>query len=234
MNTLKDPTVTAVLDELFDAARGDRLKFLRLLPRLAIGTLQRKSFSESVSPAALKDVYIPIDREKGGLLYVLARAVAARRIVEFGTSFGISTIYLAAAIKDNGGTGQAIGTEIEPSKQEAATKNLRAAGLADYVDIRLGDAMQTISDVEAPIDLLFMDGWKDLYLPLLEMLKPKLKPGALVVSDNIHTFKKTLAPYEQYVSSGAHGFESVTLSLPEGLAVSVFTGQRAESGSASG
>ena len=129
-----------------------------------------------MTPDAMKEVYIPIDREKGGLLYVLARSIAARRIVEFGTSFGISTICLAAAVKDNDGI-EVIGTEIEPSKREVACANLDAAGLADVVDIRLGDAMQTLEKVDAPIDLLFLDGWKDLYLPLLQMLKPKPKRG---------------------------------------------------------
>ncbi len=225
MNTLKDPKTAAELDRLFESARGDPLRFVRLIPHALKGITERKTLWEIMTPGAMKDVFIPIDREKGGLLYVLARSMAARRIVEFGTSFGISTIYLAAAIKDNDGI-EVIGTEIEPSKREAACANLTAAGLADFVDIRLGDAMQTLETVDAPIDLLFMDGWKDLYLPVLEMLKPKLKPGALVVSDNIHTFKKTLKPYEDYLSSGDNGFESITLPLTSGFAVSVYTNGR--------
>ena len=222
MNTLKNPKTAAELDRLFESARGDSLRFLRLVPHAIKGFARRKSLWEIMTPDAMKEVYIPIDREKGGLLYVLARSIAARRIVEFGTSFGISTIYLAAAVKDNDGI-EVIGTEIEPSKREVACANLDAAGLADVVDIRLGDAMQTLEKVDAPIDLLFMDGWKDLYLPLLQMLKPKLKRGALVISDNIHTFKKTLKPYETYLSSGENGFESVTLPLPSGVSVSVYT-----------
>lgn len=221
-NSLKDPVVVRELDRLFGAARGDWRHFFGLAPRVLMGILQRKTFSEIVSPTAMKDVYIPVDREKGGLLYVLARSIGAKRIVEFGTSFGISTIYLAAAVKDNGG-GIVVGTEIEPSKRETACSNIEAAGLASFVDVRLGDAMQTLMDVEAPIDLLFMDGWKDIYLPLLEMLRPKLRHGSLVLSDNIQMFQKTLAPYEEYLSSGEHGFESVTLSLPSGLSVSVYT-----------
>lgn len=222
MNTLKDPKTAAELDRLFESARRDPLRFIRLIPHALKGFMQRKSLWEILTPGVLKDVYIPVDREKGGLLYVLARSIAAQRIVEFGTSFGISTIYLAAAIKDNEGI-EVIGTEIEPSKREAACANVAAVGLLELVDIRLGDAMQTLESVDPPVDLVFMDGSKDLYLPLLKMLQPKLRPGALVVSDNMHTFKKTLEPYAAYLSSGDNGFESITLSLTSGMSVSVYT-----------
>ena len=79
---------------------------------------------------------------QGQLLYLVARALAARRIVEFGTSFGISTLYLAAAVRDNGG-GSVIGSEIEPTKHRAATAHLAEAGLAAGADVRLGDARET-------------------------------------------------------------------------------------------
>ena len=149
MNTLKDPQTAAELDRLFESAHGDPLRFIRLIPRALKGLIQHKSLWEILTPDAMKDVFIPIDREKGGLLYVLARSIAAERIVEFGTSFGISTIYLAAAVKDNNGI-EVIGTEIEPTKRETACANLAAAGLADFVDIRLGDAMLTLESVDAP------------------------------------------------------------------------------------
>jgi predicted O-methyltransferase YrrM len=169
--------------------------------------------------ARFKDVYIPISREQGRFLYLTAVAMGARRIVEFGTSFGVSTIYAAAAARDTGG--RVIGSELEPSKHERALANLAEAGLADVVEVRLGDAMETLRGVPAPIDLVLLDGWKDLYLPVLQLLEPKLRPGSVVLADNIKTFRRSLAPYVEYVQSGRQGFRSVTLPLKDGFEFSV-------------
>ena len=90
----------------------------------------------------------------------------------------------------NPGTfGQVIGSELEPHKHAVATQNLEAAGLSDIAKILLGDAMERFQTVEAPVDLVLLDGWKELYLPVVKLLKPKLRPGAVVMSDNIFTFK---------------------------------------------
>jgi predicted O-methyltransferase YrrM len=166
-----------------------------------------------------KDVYIPLSREQGRFLYLVARAIGAQRIVEFGTSFGVSTIYAAAAARDTGG--HVIGTELEPSKRERALEHLAQAGLADVVEVRLGDALETLRDVPAPIDLLLLDGWKELYLPVLRLLERKLRKGAVVLADNIKTFRRSLAPYVDYVQSGQNGFRSVTLPLKDGFEFSV-------------
>jgi predicted O-methyltransferase YrrM len=132
----------------------------------------------------VKDVHLAVARETAQLLYVLARAIKARSIVEFGTSFGISTLYLAAALKDNGG-GRVIGSEFEPSKVQAARANMAAAGLADLVDIREGDALETLArDLPESIDLVLLDGAKTLYAPVLARLAPRLRTGALIVADN--------------------------------------------------
>ncbi|MBW1902170.1 MAG: methyltransferase, partial [Deltaproteobacteria bacterium] len=121
-----DPTRT-VLDRLHAAAKRDRLRYFSLLPRLVGGFARRKTFFEIITPASMKDCYIPISREQGQFLYVSVRALQAKNIIEFGTSFAISTIYLAAALRDNG-QGVVIGTEIEPSKCSRARKNLKDAG----------------------------------------------------------------------------------------------------------
>ena len=221
--SLRDPRVRGVLDRLHRAARMDALRFIHLAPRVISGLLRRKTFAESVTPEAMKDCYIPVSRDQGRFLYLTARALGARRIVEFGTSFGISTIYLAAAVRDNGG-GIVIGTELEPSKHEWAVAHLQEAGLGDVVDVRLGDALATLKEVPEPLDLVFLDGWKDLYLPVLELLKPRLRPGSVVIADNIFTFRKSLRPYVEHMQSGANGFVSTTLSLGEGFEYSVLVG----------
>ena len=93
-----------------------------------------------------------------------------------------------------------------------------------YADVRLGDALKTLADVEAPVDMVLLDGWKDGYLPMLKMLAPKLRPKAVVLADNIYTFKKTLRSYVEYMQSGEHGFVSTTLDISDGFEMSVFTG----------
>ena len=219
MGTLDDLKVTATLDRLHAAARGDVGFFLRNLPMMVGMILGRPSPPAAELSAQFKEVYIPLSREQGRFLYLVARSIGAQRIVEFGTSFGVSTIYAAAAARDTGG--HVIGTELEPSKRERALQHLAQAGLADVAEVRLGDALETLRDVPAPIDLLLLDGWKELYLPVLRLLEGKMRKGTVVLADNIKTFRRSLAPYVDYVQSGQNGFRSVTLPLKDGFEYSV-------------
>ncbi|MBZ9866230.1 O-methyltransferase [Mesorhizobium sp. CA15] len=133
---------------------------------------------------SLKDLWLAVSPETGTLLYMLARSTGARIIVEFGTSFGISTLYLAAALRDNGG-GRLITTEFEPSKVTRAKANLTEGGLIDLVEIREGDALETLAtDLPERIDLLLLDGAKALYPEILSLVESRLRPGALVIADN--------------------------------------------------
>jgi predicted O-methyltransferase YrrM len=148
-----------------------------------------------------------VSAQTGNLLYMLVRSTNARNIVEFGTSFGISTIYLAAALKDNGG-GRLIGSEFEPGKVAAARDNLRAAGLHEFVDIRDGDALETLGrDLPAAIDLVLLDGAKSLYSKVLELLQPRLRAGALVLADNADMCPE----YVARVRSSSGGYMSVAV-----------------------
>ncbi len=177
-----------------------------------------------MTPASMKGCYLPVSREQGELLYLTARAIGARHVVEFGTSFGISTVYLSTAVRDNGG-GLVIGSEIEPSKHRQAEANLAEAALTEVSEIRLGDALETLRDLPEPIDLVLLDGWKDLYLPVLELVMPKLRPAAVVLADNIFTFRKSLRPYVEHMQSGNHGFVSTTLHVADGFEYSVYLGR---------
>jgi len=133
---------------------------------------------------SLKDLPLAVSRQTGMLLYMLARGCRARTIIEFGTSFGVSTLHLAAALRDNGG-GRLITTEFEPSKVARARSNLTAGGLIDLVEIREGDALETLSaDVPEVIDLLLLDGAKALYPEILGLLESRLRSGAFIVADN--------------------------------------------------
>jgi predicted O-methyltransferase YrrM len=220
MESLEDPKVAALLTRLHAEARGDIRYFARALPSVALAWLRdRDGWAAALEPH-LKNAFIPVEPAAGRFLYVTARAIGARHIVEFGTSFGISTLYLAAAVRDNGG-GRVIGSELEPTKHARATAHLRAAGLDGFAEVRLGDARETLAkDLPETVDLLFLDGWKDLYLEMLDLVAPRLRPGAVVVGDNVRTFKKTLAPFVARLRSG-HGFASVTLPFFSGMEYAV-------------
>lgn len=217
---LDDPRVTATLQALHARARQDVFVFMRALPSVALSVLRGRPAIDGAIPF-LKDAYIPVDPDQGKFLYVTARVLNAKRIVEFGTSFGISTIYLAAAARANGGN--VIGTELVPEKVNAARANVAQAGLAQFVNIREGDAMKTLSTLDEPIDLLLLDGWKDIYLPMVKMLTPKLRAGAAVIADNVFTFKTALRPYVEHMQNRENGFDSVTLPLGHGMEYSVRT-----------
>jgi predicted O-methyltransferase YrrM len=219
---LATPAVKDTLARLHRAARGDAFVFLRALPDALAAKARGKDMFEGIAPH-MKNAYIQISHDAGEAIYNTARAINAKRIVEFGTSFGVSTIYLAAAVRDNGG-GKVIGSELEPTKVKAARQNIAAAGLESFVDVREGDATKTLLDVEAPIDLVLLDGWKDLYIPLVKMLTPKLRKGSVVFADNIHTFKKTLRPYVTHMRDPHNGFVTTTLATGSGLEYSVFVG----------
>jgi predicted O-methyltransferase YrrM len=218
--SLNDPKVSGVLERLHGEASRQVGALARLLALGIIDAVMRRRISSAAEARRLKHVYVPTSRKQGTFLYLTARSVAARRIVEFGTSFAVSTIYLAAAVRDNAG-GRVIGSEFEPTKVAKARENLAEAGLSDIVEIREGDAQETLKDFEGTVDMVFLDGHKDLYLSILKMLTPHLRKGSVVVADNIYTFRRALAPYVQYVSDSRNGFNSVVLHLKDGTAYSV-------------
>jgi predicted O-methyltransferase YrrM len=222
-NSIREGIVRGKLDELHTAAKGDRWRFVAMSPKLLMGLLKGKALMEMISSDVMSECFIPISPEQGEFLYVTVRALGARNIVEFGTSFGISTIYLAAALKDND-SGCVISTELEPNKCRTAQKNLEEAGVAEFAEVRAGDAMETLKGLSEPVDLVLLDGWKDLYLPVLELIKPNLRPGSVVLADNIFTFRKALRPYVDYMQSGQNGFSSTTLDIGEGFEYSVYLG----------
>lgn len=218
-NTLASPRVGAVIERLFDAASRDGALGQPLLPS------GRASWSE-VSPAERSDAYaghyIPISAEAGKLLYGLTRSIRPETVVEFGTSFGVSTLYLAAAVSDNG-TGHVMTTELSESKAAGARANLDEAGVGAVVTILSGDARETLAGIEGPIGLVLLDGWKELCLPVLRLLEPKLAPGAMVAADDVSF--PTMAPYLAYVRDPANGYVTVEFPVEDGMELSCWTGK---------
>jgi predicted O-methyltransferase YrrM len=213
-NTLATPQLDAVLGRMFAAAARDEDH----VPSPPDG---RTSWATPLERAdAYQDIYIPISADAGKLLYALVRAGRPETVVEFGTSFGISTIYLAAAVTDNG-TGRVVTTELSTRKAEAARSNLQQAGVAEAATILVGDARQTLREVPGPVGLVLLDGWKDLCLPVLRLLEPKLAPGALVAADDIT--HPGMASYLDYVRDPANGYVSVAFPVEDGMEISSWT-----------
>jgi predicted O-methyltransferase YrrM len=187
MSTLTTAPLAPLLDRLFDQDTASRSEIGAAFADLSDDEQTRLMRSRSGYRdlyGRLKQVPLAVSRSTGTLLYMLARSLGARAIVEFGTSFGISTLHLAAALQDNGG-GRLITTEFEPSKAARARDNLVAAGLTDLVEIREGDALQTLrTDLPETIDLVLLDGAKGLYPDVLSLLESRLRPGAFIVADN--------------------------------------------------
>nr|WP_199047959.1 O-methyltransferase [Dyella sp. ASV24] len=207
MTTLTDTPLAPLLDRLFDEADSTSAAVIPAMAELSSEERSRLMQSKTDYRAFyghLKDLPLAVSRETGLLLYMLARGSHAQTIVEFGTSFGISTLHLAAALRDNGG-GRLITTEFEPTKVMRARGNLVAGGLADLVEIREGDALQTLAtDLPECIDLLLLDGAKALYPEILHLLENRLRPGAYIVADNADYSPEYLA----YVRAPANGYLS--------------------------
>jgi len=155
--------------------------------------------------AMMSQAYMPVTPQFGRLLYLMARARGAENILEFGTSFGISTIFLAAGVRDNGG-GKVISTEIDPEKAARAIANIRQAGLEQYVEIRLGDAQHTLAaNLPDQIQMLFLDGPKKMYLSILKIAETHLPSAALIASDNSEM--QGLGDFLSYVRHPDNGYE---------------------------
>jgi len=208
MATLLSPPFSALLSRLFaDAEATDAIldqKTATLRPE-ELARLMSSATEYQALYSRMKDFHLAVSRGTGTLLYMLARATGARSIVEFGTSFGVSTLHLAAALKDNGG-GRLISTEFEPSKVVHARENIAAAGLSNLVEIREGDALQSLAhNLPDTIDFVLLDGAKALYPRVLSLVETRLRTGAFIVADDADHSPEYLAR----VRSPAEGYLSV-------------------------
>jgi len=198
-----------MLPQLHRFAFGKALDWSQLEPRL------------SSAPLAL-------DVESGVFLYFLARARAAKRIVELGTSTGVSTIYLALAARESGGV--VLTSELVPEKMAEARENLRAAGLSEYVQFLEGDARETLRDIDGGVDFFHNDGFPRFALPVLQLLAPKMEPGAVTLCGNAALFPADHAEYVAWVRQPENGFVSAPLPMKVGGEFSI----RAPQGTATG
>ncbi|MFS8197486.1 O-methyltransferase [Streptomyces sp. CWNU-52B] len=213
-HTLADPRVEAALDRMFAQAADDDAHYGRIRANRPPGPAPT-SAQEQADAAA--EIYMPISAEGGRLLYNLVRAVRPAGVVEFGMSFGISTLHLAAAVRDNG-TGHVFTTELNEHKIATAGRTFTETGLADVITVLEGDALATLEKLDAQVDLVLLDGWKDLCLPVLHLLEPRLKPGTLVIADDVD--QESMRPYLDHVRDPANGYQSVTFPVEDGMEIS--------------
>ena len=169
------------------------------------------------------DKMVALEPIKARFCYPLCRALNAKRTVECGTSCCVSTLYLAAAIRDNGG-GTVIATEYEPPKAAIARAHFAQAGLSEVVDLREGDLRETLKRIEGPVDFLLMDIWTPLARPAIELVGPHLRKRAVVIADNTATYRIAYGKYFAYINDPANGFSTMTLPFDGGLEMSVKTG----------
>jgi predicted O-methyltransferase YrrM len=205
MNTLVNSPLAPLLERLFAEAELATSPAAGGMPPEELTRLMHSKTEYRDFYGRMKDLWLPVSRETGILLYALARGCRAQHIIEFGTSFGISTLHLAAALRDNGG-GRIITTEFEPSKVLRARQHLAEGALLDLVDIREGDALQTLSvNLPESIDLLLLDGAKSLYPDILGLVESRLRPGAFIVADNADFSPE----YLKHVRSRDSGYLSI-------------------------
>lgn len=200
--TLHDAKVSAALSRMYAETKN---QMSQLRDRHA--ELQRVLLSASSQERAdaMSEFYIPVTPEAGQLLYALVRATRPNTVVEFGMSFGISAIHLAAAVRDNG-AGRVLTTELSAAKIAAARQTFSETRLDDVITILEGDALTTLASVAGPVGFVLLDGWKELYLPVIKLLEPRLSPGALIVADN--TEAADAQSYLDYVRNPDNGYVS--------------------------
>ena len=203
MHKIDNEVTLKTLEKLHQESSSEKLTILK-------GAL--KGVFRKLKPEDMKEAYISVSKEQGEYIYNLLINEKAKNIVEFGTSFGISTIYLAAAAKKN--NGKVITSELLASKCKIALQNFKDADVNNAIDLRLGDAIKTLKNVPGNIDFLLLDGWNDLYLPLIKMLEPKLSNGAYIYTDNIK-FPGSKS-FVKYINSHPEKYDTKRLSESKG------------------
>ncbi|RXE98404.1 class I SAM-dependent methyltransferase [Pseudoalteromonas sp. PS5] len=213
MKYIKDTLVLSTLESLYQDASHDFKKMFPLIFKFLFSKLK---------PKDCQNAYLPIDKNQGEFLYDYIVSNNSKNIVEFGTSFGISTIYLAAGAREIGG--HVITTELVAEKCKVAMSNFHKCNLAEFIKLKQGDALETLANYQDEIDLLVLDGWGELYLPILKLLEPRLSDGALVYADNASF--PGMRPYMAYVTEKSENFETKIVKVKKGkVAVSTYRAQ---------
>jgi predicted O-methyltransferase YrrM len=184
-------------------------------------TLDQGNYYDDDMHRFLTDKMVALDRDKAEFCYLLCRSLRATRVVEAGTSFGVSTLYLAAAVRDNQvENGVVIGTEFEPKKVEIARANFKEAGLSEFIELREGDLRQTLQNIGGPVDFMLLDIW-EVAQPALELVSSSLRPGAIVACDNTAVDADEYRDYFEFVNDPRNRFRTMTVPFEGGFELTV-------------
>jgi predicted O-methyltransferase YrrM len=208
------------MDELMSLDPAFREVILEYEARARSERILRDSLTEAQALERMDEMLLSVGRAAGLFLNLLIKESRATRILEVGSSYGYSTHWLAQAAQVTGG--KVTSLELRGAKTEYATLRLRRAALADRVQFQVGDALESLERLPGPFDFVLIDLWKDLYVPVWDLLQGKLAPGALVVADNmIHPASAAaeVRAYRERVRATA-GVSSVLLSVGSGLELS--------------
>jgi len=230
MSVLDDPKLEALLDTLHaQSAAQEPETNAYFSRRIKEGTLSWDGM-DAETTGHFRDKMVALEKEKAEYCYLLCRALRATRVVECGTSFGVSTLYLAAAIRDNlasavgeknPGGGEVIATEWEPEKAKAARQNFAAAGLSQYIDLREGDLAETLKTIGGPVDFVLFDIWTEAIPPALRNIAPHLRPGSIMVADNTTQSRRGYEKYFAYIADPKNNLRTMTVPFGGGLELTV-------------
>jgi predicted O-methyltransferase YrrM len=233
MSILNDPKLETLLDALHaqsDGESGAIDEYFRR--RIQEGTLSWDGFDPETT-AFFRDKMVALEKVKAEYCYALCRALNAKRVVECGTSYGVSTLYLAAAVRDNVGLmqrsgrpsdevgGTVIATEHEPDKAKIARRNFEAAGLTRYIDLREGDLAVTLKKIDGAVDFVLLDIWTEAVMPAVRNIAPHLRQGAVIIADNSDQSRRGYAAYFDYIADPANRLVTMTLPFEGGLEMTV-------------
>ena len=224
------PRVESLLDRLYEqhSAQGSLMEAY-FAERASDPSMDWNRFDDRTK-TFLRDKLVALDRPKAELCYLVCRALRAHRVVEAGTSYGVSTLFLASAVRDNSTSNErgtntpiVIATEYEPDKAKSARRHFAEAGLAELIDLREGDLRETLRSVDHPIDFMLIDIWTPMARPALELISPRLRTGAVVICDNTQQFRDAYKDYFAFVDDPRNGLSTTTLPYEGGLEFTVKT-----------
>jgi len=219
---LNDPKLEALLDHLHAQSNVQINETNAFFERRdQDNSINKENYYDQDMQRFLSDKMVALDRDKAEFCYLLCRSMRASRIVEAGTSFGVSTLYLAAAVRDNQvENGVVIGTEFEPNKIDIARANFEQAGLSEFIELREGDLLETLQDLEGPVDFMLVDIW-EVAQPALELVSPHLRRGAIVACDNTAVYVDEYRDYFQFVNDPKNRFRTMTVPFDGGFELTV-------------